>query len=148
RATLGSEARSAGPVPHTVPQRVESGFVGPMEVIASGSVTKMVDSSSAALLSELNSKRSRLRLWPLVAALSGVLLIALIAIKVTAWMVVPLSILLLVALILAYQFDQLKKSVVILYDLESDLAAGFERLHDQVLQIGRCAAAWQIDSRG
>jgi hypothetical protein len=118
-----------------------------MEAISSGSVLEMVDSSSPALLSELNSKRSRMLLWPFVALLFALLVVAIIAAEVASWLVVTLAILPLIPVFLAYHFDQLNKSVVIFYDLDPQLTASFERLHDNALQIGRCAAAWQIDSR-
>src|SRR5207253_701796 len=97
-----------------LPQHDGTKSVGPMEAIASGPISEMADSSSAALLSELNAKRSRLRLWPFVAALAVVIIVALIATNVTVWIVGPLAVLLLVPLFLAYQFDELSKSVVIL----------------------------------
>ena len=42
----------------------------PLKEIDSGEIGLMVDSSSQALVDELNTKRKRLRLWPFVAALT------------------------------------------------------------------------------
>ena len=53
--------------------------------IESGSVSQMVDSSSAALLDEINSKSRKMLIWPWVLAVSICLLIALAAASLPGW---------------------------------------------------------------
>ena len=149
RTTLRPDpASEAGLRPTASPIPGESISVGPMEAIESSSTLRMVDSSSTTLLEELNSKRSRIRIWPFVAFLAGAFVVLLLVMKMTAWIVVPLAILLAGGVFAAYMVDQLTKTVVILYDFDSEMAAAFERLHQIASQIGACAGAWQIDARG
>jgi uncharacterized tellurite resistance protein B-like protein len=108
----------------------------------------MVDSSSAGLLSELNEKRRRLRVWPFVAVLAMAMTCTLMVLEASPWIVVPIAILSLVGAFCAYQFDLLAKTVVILYDLDSETEIAYQGIHDAVSQLARCCGKWHIDSRG
>ena len=61
--------------------------------IESGSVSQMVDSSSAALLEEINSKSKKLLIWPWILGLSICLLVILGSANSPVWiyfLIVPL----------------------------------------------------------
>ncbi|MGA4815337.1 DUF4236 domain-containing protein [Pseudomonas aeruginosa] len=62
----------------------------PLKEIDSGEIGLMVDSSSQALVDELNTKRKRLRLWPFVAALT-VGAFVLSAKQLPPWALLPCS---------------------------------------------------------
>jgi uncharacterized tellurite resistance protein B-like protein len=53
-----------------------------------------------------------------------------------------------VVVIVAYQFDLIKKSVVILYDLDSEIESEYERLHDCLSRLSDCGGKWYIHARG
>lgn len=61
RASLpaGAVHHTQRPLPELVPTDEPT-----LEEIESGSTSQMVDSSSAALLAEINSKAKKIRLWP------------------------------------------------------------------------------------
>ncbi len=120
---------------------------GPMRAITSGSVTQMADSSSAALLGELESKRRQIRFWPLAATFSVAVPVLLIVAAVSPWITIPLAVLLLAGTFLVYQRDILRKSVVMMYDLDDESACAYRELHDAVASLGRCGATWHTHAQ-
>lgn len=147
RATLPSgSSRRSQPKPPTTPEH--SGTVGTMREISSASVSQMMDSSSAALLSEFDRKKKRIRTWPLAAGLSGILLCPLAGAGASVWIIVPFAVLCLVGVVCAYQFDVLSKTVVILYEFDSEMEAAYRRLHGSISELARCGGKWHIAARG
>ena len=138
---------------HAEPHHVASSYAppathGPMEAIASGCVTEMVDSSSAALLAELERKRKRIRTWPIVLGLSIATLVVLVGLGASLWVTIPLAVVMAVGGFLAYEFDILKKSVVMMYDLDSESSTVFRGLYDAITSLARCGATWHVNARG
>lgn len=120
----------------------------PLEHIASADVSRMIDSSSASLLSELDQKRKRVRTWPFAAGLAIVIVCTLVGVNASPWIIAPVAVLSLLGVFAAYQFDLLSKTVVILYDLDSGIRAAYEQVHNSFLQLARCGGKWHIDARG
>lgn len=108
----------------------------------------MVDSSSAALLSEIEQKKRRTRAWPLMAALAVLLVWTVGAAGAAKWIVATSAVFCLVGVFAAYQFDLLKKTVVIMYDFDTETENAYQRLHDCVLQLASCGGKWNITARG
>lgn len=120
----------------------------PLRDIDSGEIGLMVDSSSKALVEELNTKRKRMRLWPLVAILSLGAFGLAVAQKLPSWAVLTvlgISVLLTAA---AYYRDLLGKTTVMLYDIESDFAKVIEQLHSAFDNIKSCRAIWHLEAEG
>jgi hypothetical protein len=81
RQTIPSSDSRRTPPP--VPQEQSSGI--DFKEIESGSISQMVDSSSAAILDEINSKSQKMLIWPWVLAASIGLPIALAAASLPGW---------------------------------------------------------------
>lgn len=119
-----------------------------LQEIGSGDAGAMVDSSSRTLVEELNAKRKRLRLAP------GVLIAGL----GLAWYlhgtgagrgpVITILILTVVGAIIAAYRDVLRKSTVMLYDIEGDLQRPYETLHETFSRLADCGGRWRIDAQG
>lgn len=121
---------------------------GPLREIESGDVFKMVDSSSEALIAELNDKRKRFRLWPFVA-ISGVIATLYLAINSFAdWTVYLAGAFSLLAVIFAAYRDVLSKSVVILYDIEEEFQETYQSLHNAFNQMTQCKGHWHMEAEG
>jgi hypothetical protein len=154
RATLPS-GRSSPPVPTRgtrgiVPSAgrpaLSDATVGAEEEIESGSVLTMLDESAAGLLAELNEKKRRWRIVPvilIVAAMSVLLAwntlpaigqVAVVCGAVAATLVASLA-------------DVLRKTTVMMYDLDSNATASFQGLVDAVNRIGQAQHLWHIESR-
>jgi hypothetical protein len=119
-----------------------------MNEIESGSVSQMVDSSSAALLEEINSKSKKIRLWPWILAIGIVLVLLLAGAGTPVWsyfLVVPLSI---GALGWAVYADKLRKTVVVFYQLEPHVDDAYQNLHNAFDSLQKCSRMWHIESKG
>ena len=114
--------------------------------IESGSTLSMVDASSVSLLEELNTKLKRISIWPFVMVacvfgaialsdLSPVLLTAIMAAGVAGtWLV--------------YQRDQLRKTAVLLYDLDQEAVRRYQAFHDAFDELSRCGRVSHIAAQG
>lgn len=121
---------------------------GPMEAIGSGCVAEMVDTTSAALLAEIERKRTRLVWWPFV--LTAALLVSALLLQgnVTLWFTAPCVTLLVLSLVAVYQYDQFKKNVVLMYDLEGSSLSSYQDLFGAIDALARCGAVWHVTARG
>lgn len=153
RATLGSHSHASGapttpPVlpSHSLGAPAGRPTLGPDVAIDSGSVQGMRDESAASLLSELNTKRSRIRLGPLA-------LCVLAAMLLYAWTQLPpagqiaMTVGAVLMMVAAFLTDAMRKTTVIMYDLDADATASFQALIDSLLAIGQSQRLWHVESR-
>ena len=136
------------PQPYSLTPVTPPGTHGPMMAIGSGSISDMTDTNSADLLAELERKRRRFVWWPIVAVLSFILMMVFLGSGLSPWLSVPLISLLVVSIVLVYQWDQLKKSVVLMYDLDGAMLDSFQRLFESIESLSRCGAVWHVSGRG
>jgi hypothetical protein len=119
-----------------------------MQEIESGDVSMMVDSSSAALVDELNSKRKKAVLWP-YSALIGAIAVFVIYRNTGSELLALITALFLLALTTYMYFrDQIRKSTVIFFELEDEFEQGYQGLHDSFDQVASCGARWHIEAEG
>lgn len=142
RQTFPSSRCSSPEVPDS--QSSDVNFVE----IESGSASQMVNSSSSALLEEINLKSKRLRIWPWVLGFSISLPFLLAALSSPTWVYCVLIPICSGGLIWAIYADQLRKSVVLFYDLEPHIEEAFQKLHDSFDALRTCSRVWHIQSRG
>jgi hypothetical protein len=150
RATIPSAHPSVPPTapatPTSIPNSVPQLGLGPMVPIESAPVSAMQDTSSAELLSELNSKASRPNYWVWTAAGS---MPALWYVHSTApgW-ITAVSAAAVVALTayLAVR-DTVAKTAVLFYELEAANETAFEALHEAFRTLAGCRRAWRIDAQ-
>jgi len=88
--------------------------------IESGSVSQMVDSSSAALLEEINSKSKKLRIWPWILGISLFLIFMLLVASSPVWIYFLTAPICIGALLWAAHADKLRKTVVLFYQFIAD----------------------------
>lgn len=156
RATLPSgptAAKSARPSasrpiqPQPSPASVET--LAPIE---SANVAEMVDSSAVELLTELNEKYKRPRMWPWVCGffvlglwpLSGapdsgvgggaVILAYLVAGAVATFMI--------------HRYDTLRRTTVLLYELENEAGTRYQAFHNAFNELLKCRGSWHVQARG
>jgi len=124
-----------------------NGTVGFMHSVSSSDVAELVDSSSHALLSELNEKRNRLLLWPLWGVFSLVFVGVLLWNSAPAALTLSLGIVLAISTMALIQYDALKKSVVIMFDLEEESSIAFRKLFTTIERIGQSHRIWHVHHR-
>lgn len=120
----------------------------PLRDIDSSDVSEIRDSSSAALLNELDVKRQKWRLLPFVAAALLVTLLAGSRYAWPVWLLVLIAIVGAVGLYLAYQRDALEKTVVLFYELDPDMETVFAQLHNAANAMGASNGLWHIEASG
>ncbi len=152
RATIPAPSQPSGeraPVlqPAQGSPSIPSGTHGPMEDIDSAMATQIVDSSSKALLDELNTKQRRGRLWPYAAGITVglLLLLANSDLPALAWWV--LAILGGGVTAAAYVRDLLQKSVVLMYELEPTMEQALTNLHAAADGLTSAGGVWHIHSK-
>lgn len=153
RATIPSAIRSnpggagsrplGGPVDPVIPARTH----GPMVDIESADSTQIVDSSSRSLLDEMKQKQAKLRVWPWIGAAAvicwwmawhsglptwGVLLVVIVGCSLTA---------------IASFWDTLRKTVVLMYELDPAMEAALTQLHAAADYLTGASAVWHIPSK-
>lgn len=119
---------------------------GPMVEIDSANATTIVDSSSQALLEELNAKKQKWRIWPGVAVVSSLVLLIAAGNQAPNWALVVLAILAMGAIIAAHQKDQLRKTVVLMYELDESMEKALEALHAGANALASASATWHVSS--
>lgn len=119
-----------------------------MKEIESVDVLQLHDSSSADLLAEMNSKHKKLQICPIVTALSVVGLIVLSILNVQAWVYAIAIPIVAIAIFLAHRHDQIVKTVILFYELDSHAENAFQALHDAFKELLTCTQAWHIASSG
>jgi hypothetical protein len=151
RATVpASTASPKQPVPPSLPSspQIPPGTHAPLEEIESANVSQIVDSSSRELLDEMNRKRAKMRLWPIVAIASVVIFGLCISLNWPMWLLVALLLTGAVGTYVAHGRDTLEKTVVLFYDFDADMEAAYAKLHIAASQLANCAAAWHIEASG
>jgi len=116
--------------------------------IESGCVSQMADSSSAALLEEINSKSKTVRIWPLIVVISICALCAIAAMDSPIWgyvLAIPLCV---GGIICATYFDKLRKTVVLFYNLEPHVEEAYQNLHSTFDVLRSCSQVWHVGSKG
>jgi hypothetical protein len=105
-----------------------------------------VDSSSAALLKEIDEKRRRVRLWPFALSASAV---GLLAATWSGWSLLLLAVIAAVgfaAIAVAYRYDQLSKTVVLFYSFDPELEQAYAILHESAQSLAQSARVWHIEA--
>ena len=108
----------------------------------------MVDSSSEALLQEINSKAKKPLIWPWAVGGTICLLLALAALSSPGWvyfLTVPFC---AVGVGWAVYADKLRKTVVLFYQLEPQIEQAYQNLHTAFDLLRGCSRVWHVESRG
>lgn len=108
----------------------------------------MVDSSSTALLEEINSKSKKPLIWPWILVLSIFLLGLLAAVNSPIWVYCLLFPFCAGGLVWAVHADKLRKTVVLFYELDPHIEQAFQNLHNVFDALRGCSRMWHIESRG
>lgn len=148
RASLGNATptRQTALQPAQEPPRAT---IDGLPEIESGNAQGMAPASALELLEEIRTKRARVRLWPfhvLVGAL-GLLLLA-VSEALPAWALIIGLVTLTASAAWVRAHDFLRKTVVLLYDLEGPIVEAYQSLHDGFDWLANCGAVWHLAAQG
>lgn len=127
---------------------IPAGTYAPLEEIESADISKIVDSSSRELLDELNTKRAKIRLWPLTLAVSVLFFWFALTSSWPSWSLAILLVSGIAAVYAAYTRDALAKTVVLFYEFDPELEKTYAQFHEAASQLATCAKAWHIEASG
>ena len=155
RATLSPSSDST-PIsrPKSIPEpeipqpEIPPGTHEPLQEIESANVSQMVDSSSAELLKELNHKRGKMRLWPVVGIATIIVPLLGLRAGMPTWSLAALLAVGAIGVYFAYQRDLLAKTAVIFYDFDPEMEKAYANLHQSGEQLASCAKVWHIEAQG
>jgi hypothetical protein len=119
-----------------------------MREIESGEVGQMRDSSSIELLNEIDKKTKRARYGPLSIWVGGGIALFTLGLSDQAWVFLLTVTLTLCVVRFAYYLDRLRKTVVLLYDLEPEVERVYQSLHDAFDSLVGCASSWHVEAEG
>jgi hypothetical protein len=133
-------------IPSEVPEQQSSSI--DFKELETGNVSQMVDSSSVALLKEINSKAKKWLIWPWVLGISICLFITLVAVNAHVWIYCLLVPLCLGGLAWAIFADKLRKTVVLFYELEPHIEEAYQDFHNAFDSLRSCGRIWHIKAQG
>lgn len=120
----------------------------PLRDIESAATEQIVDSSSANLIAELSTKRKKWRIAPFVLV-AGAMAAGYVATRtVPSWVLPAVIVVTVLFLLVAVRWDRLRKTTVMLYDLEDDYATICQTLHDAFDDMKNCRKKWHMVSEG
>jgi hypothetical protein len=104
---------------------------------------ELAPANAEQIVAEINEKLARIILWPFVASLT--IAIALLAYDQSGLIAMASALAIGCALTyLAMSHDEVRRSVVILYDLELDARDAFEKFSQEFEKTAACKKAWNI----
>jgi hypothetical protein len=149
RRSIGAQVpagRSSKPQPF--PRMEEPGPADTLQEVDSGSVLEMIDTSSAELLRELNDKRKKVALLPIVVGLILAGLILLIWTRASGAVIGAYVLLTIPTFIWVAMNDDLRKTTVMFYELEGDAEKAYQLIHDACGEVRSRARTWHVSARG
>ena len=120
----------------------------PLTEIESAHVTQMVDSSSTDLVAEMNDKRNKARIWPFIAALGAIFTFIAFRNSETPTLGFIVAALTVALTIFASIKDSLRKTTVLFFELEPEIEALYQKLHDSFGQLSSSSSKWHVEAEG
>jgi hypothetical protein len=149
RAALPVSKKSVSPLP----QRVIPAQPGPTQFgdglteIESGNVEEMIHSSSADLLDEIRTKAQMSSYWPKVLVLGGIGWLVLVM-NLPWWLGLALLCLLILLVRYVKGRDELRKTVVLMYNLDPDMELAWQDLHNGFDWLASSQSIWHLEAQG
>lgn len=120
----------------------------PLTEIESAHVTQMVDSSSTDLVAEMNDKRNKARICPFIAALGAIFTFIAFRNSETPTLGFIVAALTVALTIFASIKDSLRKTTVLFFELEPEIEALYQKLHDSFGQLSSSSSKWHVEAEG
>lgn len=119
-----------------------------MQTIDSQAAETLVDASANALLEEIRAKNRYRYLSPFALAFSIVGLFVLYLMHIPIYIQIGWIVITFAGTVLLFYRDELKKSVVIVYQLENESETAYQNLHQAFKGLMECNGLWHIPATG
>jgi|GEM_PF-324630 len=148
RTTLSPRPGQPGAADSRVPSAPAETGIGELRSIESGDVLQMTDSSSEDLLNEIRAKHNTMNVSR-IAGCASALVIFLLLLGGSSGPAIWIAVLLAaISVAGGHYWDQIRKSVVLFYDLDPDASVRFEALHEGFSQLCSVRRTWHISAEG
>jgi len=151
RKTFPSEATNRNPSTPNQPELQQNNTYLEYETlieIESGDITQMVDSSSADIVTEMNEKRKKVRIWPSIAIFGIILTFVTFKNSDTPNIALIIAVATVIFTIIASVKDSLRKTTVLFFELEAEIEALYQKLHDSFAQLSSSSRKWHVEAEG
>lgn len=119
--------------------------VGPYKEIESTSVLEMKDANAIELINEINEKLNRRRISPFILLASVFGIILAVSSDIPNFAILIAFIFASVLSYLASLWDDLKRSVVLMYDFDKEQENAYNNLHDDFAGLSDADRLWLIE---
>jgi len=146
RASLSSRIKTRTPAmsPRAVPVERADDALPPVET---GEIVEMADTNKQDVLGQINDKLRMIAFWPFAVA-PGLLAAFVLYDKFYSVAAACVSFAVVLQGMAAVYFDRIRRSVVLMYDLDADFSNAFEHLAKSIEQLAQSSAIWNIDTLG
>lgn len=150
RASLGGHSRkqTVRSGEYLVPTPAPSAAREQLVAIETGNVLAMEPSNGSHIVEQINEKIGLVRVWIPCLIFGEILAVALLALPNLFWAGVAVAAVTLVATIIAARWDQARRAVVIMYDLQDDAASAFKEFCDEFDIVATAQRVWNIETAG
>ncbi|ASG66658.1 hypothetical protein CEW91_11150 [Idiomarina piscisalsi] len=150
RKTLpsGSSGKNDAPNSHEFEQSDVNIKHEPLKEIESAHVAQMVDSSSTDLVAEMNGKRKKMRIWPSIAVFGTIITVIAFQNSETPTLAFIGLVLTVALTVIAAIKDSLRKTTVLFFELEPEIEALYQKLHDSFGQLSSSSSKWHVEAEG
>ncbi len=148
RTTLSPRPKQPAAAHSRGPSAPADTGIGELRSIESGDVLRMTDSSSEDLLNEIRAKHKTTNVSRIAGCASALVIVLLLlggSSRPVIWIAVLLA---AISVAGGHCWDQVRKSVVLFYDLDPDASARFEALHEGFSQLRSVRRTWHISAEG
>lgn len=115
------------------------------EVIETADVSQLVDSSSERVVSEINDRKNKVRVTPVLVAFSLIVIVALLVAE--AFLLTAVFFICAIAVtVVTYRFDQQRRTTSLFYELEGEAALRFSQLKRSCQALSKSQMAWRVES--
>lgn len=120
-----------------------------MQELESAETTEIFDATSADLVAELNVKRRMYRSWPWVLAGGNIAAVAIREVDgATSTWSVTIFLVTLVLTLAAMIYDRMRKTTVLMYDLDDQAKLRFESIVQAIEEVRKCGGRWSVVAKG
>jgi hypothetical protein len=95
-----------------------------------------------------SKKNKKKRLFPFAVVFSILILLGPWSLRLPPWMWITTATMVGILLLIIYLGDQLAKTVVLFYDLDTDVERAYQALHDAFAGFQNCAKTWRVTASG